>query len=180
MAKSRISAKEIMTREVVVAYPNMSVEEAAKLLNKFRIGGLPVVKRGRLVGMLTERDIMRKVVGANLKPRDVKVKDIMSKKPIIATENTDMNDLVRLMAEEDVTRLPIVKDKKSKLLVGIVTIRDLLYYSRELIDVLLEQAKIKGKLKDYPAFGKCELCGCTDHLLLKKGFFVCERCASQK
>ena len=78
MEVSGIRVKEIMTGEVVIVRPEMSITEVARLMNSFRIGGLPVVEHGKLIGMLTERDIMNRVVAANLKPSDMTVSQVMT------------------------------------------------------------------------------------------------------
>ncbi len=176
MAASGIKAIDIMTGEVVIASPNMSVVEAARLMNSFRIGGLPVIEDGKLVGMLTERDIMRKVVAIDKKPHQLSVKNLMTEAPITASLDEDITSVANKMSKQDITRLPVT-DEESKLM-GIITNRDVLRNSTEFVDILLEQAKIKGPTlaKDYTAFGKCELCGEPTHLIFKGHRFVCDSC----
>ncbi len=179
MVKSGIRALDVMTREVVIASPQTPIDKIAKLMNEFRIGGLPVVEGSELVGMITERDIMRKVIALNKRPGDVNVGDVMTSPPkAIVQELEDMNSITQKMVVHDVTRLPVV-NKEGKL-VGIVTNRDILRNSHEMIDVLIEQAKIKGKLDNrHTAFGQCELCGESGHLIFKGNNFVCDECATK-
>ncbi|MEK6923560.1 MAG: CBS domain-containing protein [Nanoarchaeota archaeon] len=176
MADSGIRAIDIMTTEIVIAYPEMNIVEVAELLNRFRLGGLPVVSDGRLVGVITERDIMRRVIAINLQPSLTLVRDVMTSPPVaIAHVHDDLSVLAEKMAKFDVTRLPILDHKER--LAGIVTNRDVLQNSSEFMETLLEQAKIKGELKEEKtAFGKCELCGDHTHLYLKKEKFLCEEC----
>jgi len=176
MINSGIKASDIMTKEVVIAHPNMTIVEVAKLMNRFRIGGIPVLEDGKLVGMVTERDIMRGVVEPNKLPGKITVNDIMTSPPkVYCTENEDMNFVVRKMVDSNVTRIPIV-DSANRLR-GIVTNKDVLQNSSEYIDTLLEQAKIKGmKGDDYTAYGHCELCGDSTHLVFDKGRFICDSC----
>ncbi|MEM2874334.1 MAG: CBS domain-containing protein [Candidatus Nanoarchaeia archaeon] len=177
---SGIKAIDIMTGEVVIARADMTIAEAARLMNIFRIGGLPVVEQGKLVGMLTERDIMRGVVAANKRPADVLVADIMTSPPkVTATIDEDLSVLAEKIAKFDVTRIPIV-DKEGHV-VGIVTNRDVVMNSKEYLEILLEQAKVKGRLsEDYAAYGKCELCQQASHLFFKKNRFVCDNCSKLK
>lgn len=178
MPKSGIKVSDIMTREVVIASPEMAVVEAAKLMNSFRIGGLPVVQNGKLIGIITEREIMRKVVAANKLADKTLVKEVMVSPPrVIGNPDEDITQIAQKMARHDVTRIPIV-DKTGKIL-GMVTNRDVLKNSNELMDILLEQARIKGpELKgDYAAFGKCEACGDHTHLIFQDHKFVCDNCA---
>ena len=181
MEHSGIKVKDIMTGEVVIAKPDMSIAEVARLMNSFRLGGLPVVESGKLIGMITERDIMSRVVAANLKPSDMRVNQVMTSPPkVIGTLDEDINSIATKIAKFDVTRIPIVD--KENMLAGIVTNRDVLRNSHELLDVLLEQAKVKGQLtidESHTAFGKCELCGVSSHLQFMNNSFVCDACAPQ-
>jgi len=177
---SDIKAIDIMTSEVVLARPEMTVAEAARLMNIFRIGGLPVVEDAKLIGMLTERDIMKNVVAANKKASEVLISNIMTSPPkVFGTLDEPLSSLAQKISKFDVTRIPIV-DNEGKV-VGIVTNRDVIKYSTEYLETLIEQAKIKGELKqDYSAFGKCELCGQPSHLLFKDNRFVCDNCGKLK
>jgi len=178
MEHSGIKVKDIMTGEVVIARPEMSIAEVARLMNSFRIGGLPIVESGKLIGMLTERDIMTRVVAANLKPSEMRVSQVMTSPPkVTGTLDEDINSIAIKIAKFDVTRIPVVDHENN--LVGIVTNRDILRNSRELLDVLLEQARVKGQLMEegHVAFGKCELCGQSAHLQFINSSFVCDACA---
>ncbi len=169
---SGIKVADFMTRKVVTVSPNINLVSAAKLMNKFRIGGLPVVSRGKFVGIITERDIMRRCIAKNRKPGVIKVKDIMTKKPFVAYEHDDMNHIAKLMATNDITRIPILtKDK----LVGIVTNRDVLKHAPDLLDIVLEQAAINNSRMP-TAFGKCDHCGEPGSLTLSTEQFLCSFC----
>ena len=175
MASSGIKASDIMNRNLVIASPDLTISELAQLLNKFRIGGAPVVEEGRLVGVITERDLMTRVIAVDKQPSQTFVKDVMTSPPtVFAEESEDMNSIAYKMAKHDVTRMPIVNSEND--VVGIVTNRDILKNSSELIDVLIEQARIKGFSKEHNAFGKCESCGDSTNLSFKKGSFLCDVC----
>jgi len=180
MARSGLKASDIMTKEVVIAHPDMTLVEAAKLMNKFRIGGLPVVNEGRLVGALTERTIMQKVVEADARASEVFVKNVMLPVKVIVGPGEDCNRIAELMAQRDVSRVFVCEGgKKEGKLIGIVTNRDVIKYSHETIDLLMEQSRLKGpQLSDhYTAFGKCEACGDSTHLIFQDSKFVCDNCA---
>jgi len=176
MADSGIRAIDIMTAEIVIAHVEMTIVEVSELMNRFRLGGLPGVFDGRLVGVITERDIMRRVIAVNLQPSTVKVGDVMTSPPVaVAYVSDDLSVLADKMSKFDITRLPVL-DHKNRL-VGIITNRDVLKNSSEYMETLLEQAKIKGEVREEKtAFGKCELCGDHTHLYLKKEKFLCEDC----
>src|SRR3989344_2223259 len=104
MEGSGIRASDVMSREVVIAQPNMNLVEVARLMNNFRIGGLPVVERGRLIGAITERTIMQRVVEADVKGSAVLVKDIMTPPKVVINPEEDINNIAKYMSEHDVTR----------------------------------------------------------------------------
>ncbi|MEM4248442.1 MAG: CBS domain-containing protein, partial [Candidatus Nanoarchaeia archaeon] len=114
---------------------------------------------------------------ANLKPSEMKAGQVMTSPPkVTGTIDEDINSLAGKITKFDVTRIPIV-DNENRLM-GIVTNRDVLKNSRELIGVLLEQTKVKAQMKEkHTAFGKCDVCGDATHLILKKNRFVCDNCA---
>ena len=179
MASRPLKASDIMSKEVVIASPEMNLVEAARLMNQFRIGGLPVLEDGELVGAVTERTIMQKVVEADVQASKVFVKDIMLPPKITIGPDEDIGKIAKLMAKEDVTRAFVCADGR---LVGIVTNRDVLKNSQEMVDILVEQARIKGPqlYPQYTAYGKCEMCGNNTHLLFKKSQFVCKVCVDSK
>ncbi|MGB9675445.1 MAG: CBS domain-containing protein [Candidatus Nanoarchaeia archaeon] len=175
MADTSIKAKDIMTKEVIFVTPSMSVQEAARVMNIFRIGGVPVVVNRKVIGMLCERDIMQRVVAENKLPSELKVEDVMTSPPkVLAHEDEDLNSLAQKMVKYDVTRIPILD--KNENVVGIVTNRDVLKNSVEFLDILLEQAKVKGLNEDYVAFSKCDICHQIGHLYFKDNKFICDSC----
>jgi len=175
--KSGVRAIDFMSTNVITAKKDDTIAKISKVLNKYRIGGLPVINnRGNLIGLVTERDIMMKVIAVDKKPSRVKVGNIMNTKPIIIDKFEDMNDIAKKMKRHDITRLPVLEGKK---LIGIITNRDVLSQSPPLIDLILEQARIKGPLdpeRTPCALGKCEMCGSNGNLVFSKDQFVCELC----
>ncbi len=172
---SGIRAIDIMTNPIISASADMTIVEASKLMNTYRIGGLPVIENDVLVGMITERDIMRKVIAMDKQPSETLVKDIMeSSLKIVGSAHEDMNSLARKMSKYDITRIPILDGNK---VIGIVTNRDILRNAPELIDIIIEQAKLKGDIQKEPtAYGKCENCGSVANLVFEKNSFLCELC----
>ncbi len=175
-----LKADDIMTPHVVTTTPNQTIVEAADIMNKFRIGGLPVIATGnKLKGIITERIIMKHVIAANKKPGEVKVKDIMIplKDLVTGEEKDDVEEIAKKMFKYDISRVPIVKKGK---LMGIVTNKDVIEHSQDMISLLMEQARIKGPfdaLKAGPvAFGKCEGCGQAGDLTLIQNKFLCDEC----
>ncbi len=114
--------KQIMTTEVSTVAPNDTITKAASLMGQLNVGSVPVVDNNRVVGIVTDRDIILRGVakgeGANLKISEVMTPDIK-----YATPDMDVHTVADLMAENQVRRLPVI-DNNDKL-VGIVAIGDL-------------------------------------------------------
>jgi len=123
-----MNAGEICNREVVIAYRDMSVPEAAKLMREYHVGSLVVVV-DRLservpVGMLTDRDLALAVIAKEVDPRSVDVGEVMSTELFTVRESDAIPDVLRLMRERGVRRIPVLTHGGA--LAGIVTIDDVL------------------------------------------------------
>ncbi|WP_210363696.1 CBS domain-containing protein [Bacillus sp. REN3] len=112
--------REIMTQEIETCSLLDNVYEAAVKMKDWNVGAIPVVDGDRLVGMITDRDIVIRGV-ADKHPPSSKVEDVMSEHLITATPDMSTQEATRLMAEHQIRRLPIVEGDK---LVGIVALGD--------------------------------------------------------
>jgi CBS domain-containing protein len=106
-----------MSREIISIEKGASILEVAKLMEKHNISSLIVVDRGEPIGIVTERDLVRKVLLKNLDARS-KVKTIMSSPLITVDADEDVARAAEILVEEKIRRLPVVEEGK---LVGIVT-----------------------------------------------------------
>ena len=124
LSTTRVS--EVMTRDVVTVSPGASVREAARLMAERNVGALPVVgEGGRLVGILSERDIVRRVVAAGRDPDSTRVSEVMTPDPVTVRPDYTLADALRVMAQLNVRHLPVV-DEGGRL-VGIISVRDIEY-----------------------------------------------------
>ena len=119
-------ASDIMTRKVVTIGPTASAQEAAQLLDQFRISGLPVVDAGgSLIGIVTEADIISKVNRDGLLERDgLLVSDIMSREVTTINEETPVSEIATLLTERKIKRVPVMRQGR---LVGIVSRGDIVH-----------------------------------------------------
>jgi CBS domain-containing protein/uncharacterized protein (DUF2267 family) len=108
---------------MVVLTPKSSALEAARAIANNNIGAVLVQDRGRVAGIVTDRDLAVRMVGQGLDPTSTTVADIMSTDVATLTPDDEQNDAVRLMYQRNVRRIPLVEDDR---LVGIVTLDDLL------------------------------------------------------
>jgi len=112
--------RELMVENIISVPSNASVHEAVRLMDKNKIGCLLVVDC--ISGILTERDVLERIVEKGKNPKETKVSDIMTKHVTVGTPDMELVDAMQLMFEKNVKKLPIVEGSK---LVGLVTMTDI-------------------------------------------------------
>ena len=114
--------EEAMIKIVVTLQEDVSVYEAVKLMNENRIGCLVVLQYGQVVGIVTERDLLERVLEKCKNPKETRVTEIMTKRVIVGKPEMQLDEVAKLMFEKKVKKLPIVEGNH---LVGLVTLTDL-------------------------------------------------------
>jgi CBS domain-containing protein len=117
-----MNVKDVMTRDVTACEPSATVKDAAGLMARDDIGPVPVVEDGRLTGIVTDRDIVIRVVAEGRDPNTTTVGEIATKDIVTVSPDDDLEDALRLLAENQVRRLPAVEGDR---LVGIVAQADI-------------------------------------------------------
>ena len=113
--------KDRMVSEVVTIEPSAGVVDAAQKMIEREKGPLPVMEGDRLVGMITDRDLIARVVAAGRDPRGVRVEDVATKDLVTIPPDKDLDEARRMMAEHQLDRLLVVEGDK---LVGIISESD--------------------------------------------------------
>ena len=131
-----MQVSEIMTPDCQLIDPNASVREAAQRMRDENIGALPVGENDRLVGMVTDRDIVTRGLAAEGRPGTTSVRDVMSEKVFYIFDDDDVEDAARCMADHQVRRLPVLNHDKR--LVGIVAMADLALTGEDAERIALE------------------------------------------
>ncbi len=103
-----MKVRDLMTSGPATVGPDDPCAQAATLMREEDCGSIPVVRDGRLVGIVTDRDIAIRAVAAGKDPRSTPVSEVMSADPVTITPDTEANEAARLMAEFQVRRLPVV------------------------------------------------------------------------
>jgi len=116
------SIKEVMTRDVRACEPNATAADAAKVMAQEDVGPVPIVEDGRLVGIVTDRDVVVRVVAEGRDPNATTVKEIASTDLVTVSPDDDLDEALHLLAERQVRRLPVVEGDR---LVGIVAQADI-------------------------------------------------------
>jgi CBS domain-containing protein len=135
--------KDVMTRDVESVDPMASLEEAAQLMSDADVGSVPVVDEGRVVGVLTDRDIVVRAAAAGLDLSEARAGDIMTPEVVHCHEEDDARDAADLMEEHQIRRI-IVTDGDGGL-AGIVSLGDLAARMDEAGDVLREVSRPAGR-----------------------------------
>jgi CBS domain-containing protein len=113
--------KEVMSRNVVLASPRESLSEVAQMMAEKDIGFMPVGEGDKIVGMVTDRDIVIRGVAAGKSP-DAPISEVMTRDVKYCFDDEDIDHVVMNMGENQVRRLPVMN--RQKRLVGIVTLAD--------------------------------------------------------
>ena len=117
-----MKVSQAMSKDVIVASPNQSIAEIAKKMIQCDTGVLPVGEDDRLVGVITDRDIVVRAVALRLSP-DTAVREVMSKEVLYCFEDEDIEEVALNMADQQIRRLPVLN--RDKRLVGIVSLGDI-------------------------------------------------------
>ena len=143
MVKIGIKVSEAMTKNPVTISKETSLPLCARKMLSQNIGAVLIKEKNELIGIITEKDIVENAVAKELNIKKSKVKDIMMTTMITIAPDADLSEAVTIMIRENVRRLPVIKNKK---LVGLLTLRDILYAQPKLFEKLYE-CFIKKKVK---------------------------------
>jgi len=122
------SVKDAMSSDVKTATPSLSLADAAKLMKQEDVGSVPVVDGERLICMLTDRDIVVRGIADGSDPHAVTAGDIASRDIVTIRPDDDLDEALRLMAQHQVRRLPVVDDGH---LVGVLAQADVAQEAKE-------------------------------------------------
>jgi CBS domain-containing protein len=133
--KGKVSLKAgvVMAREVITIDENASVKEAADIMNQLEIGSIIATKKEKAIGIITERDLLKRIIAEGKNAKKTKVKDIMSSPLIVIAPNTDLEEAARLMFEKKIKKLAVIDQNR---LVGVVSLTDIARVQPEVIKIL--------------------------------------------
>jgi len=125
--------RDVMTENVRTVRPNSTITEVVRKMNKFEIGSVVVVDGERPVGLITERDILRRVLEVTLAAEAMKAKEVMSSPLLTVGDEATVEQAARIMVDRRIKKLPVVKEGK---LVGIVTSTDIVRSQPKMVELL--------------------------------------------
>jgi CBS domain-containing protein len=180
--RSRMLVKDVMTSPVITVKEDSTADEAARLMRDNEIGCVIVTtKDDKPIGIITERDIVVRVVAENTQPSKATVKEIMSAPLITIDANKTISEAAREMNRQNIRRLAVMYRGR---LVGIISSKDILSVTPELIEIIQERAKITAggeTEEELPLTGYCDNCGSwSDGLREVDGSYLCENCYMER
>ena len=125
--------KQAMTKQVLVTNPNTTIRDVAKVMANHRVGCLVVMDETKIVGIITELDIIWKVVAGDLDPKITMVQEVMTKEVHTIRADQTLEEASHLMIEHKIKKLPVLEKDK---LVGIITATDLISVQPKMIQTL--------------------------------------------
>lgn len=123
----------MMVTKVVTVDVGVNLKKAVERMNNHDVGCLVVLEKGSFVGILTERDVLKRVVVKGRNPDETLVGDVMSKPLVVVEPEADLEEAVRLMFERRIKKLPVVENTE---LVGLVTMTDIARIHPEMVEYI--------------------------------------------
>jgi CBS domain-containing protein len=175
---TEVKVEDVMSSPVITIKDTDTVLAASKLMKKNEIGCVVVVdKNSKPVGLMTERDVVRRVAALDILPSKVQAGKSMTKPPATIDAESDVAEAAKKMRELQIRRLVVLQGGELK---GIITSNDIVDITPALIDVMAEKSQIAPvrKTKEAaPLSGYCDRCGSwSDELKSHDGQFLCDDC----
>src|SRR3989304_2483967 len=162
--RTRMLVKDVMSSPVVTTEEDAASNNVALLMDENNVGCVIVTnKEGKPLGIITERDLVVRVLAKNLKPDAVKAKEIMTSPLVTIEPEATISEAARRMSRLDIRRLGVLYKGD---LVGIISSKDILGVMPELIEIIQERTRIEGagvseetEVEETPLSGYCDRCG---------------------
>ena len=120
--KVTLKTVNVMVKKVITVDEKASVKEAADIMNQFEIGSVITTRKGKPIGIITERDLLKRMISEGRNAKKTRVKEIMSSPLVVISPDTDLEEAARLMFEMKIKKLPVTEQNR---LVGLVSLTDI-------------------------------------------------------
>ena len=180
--RTRMLVKDVMSSPVVTLEEDETSNKVANLMEENELGCVILTKNGKPVGIITERDLVIRVLAKNLAPDTVKAKEIMTAPLLTIQPEATISEAARRMSRLNIRRLGVVYKGS---LVGLLSSKDILGVMPELIEIIQEKARIEEaaeveknfETEETPLSGYCDRCGVfSENLKDVNGQNLCEDC----
>jgi len=178
---TRVLVRDIMNSPVVSASPDNTIYDIAKKMKDGNIGSIIIMGNDKPVGIVTDWDIVSRAIVNDVKPSQIKAKDVMKELYTIESEES-ITEAARLLRKHNIKRLGVVYKNR---LVGIISSSDVIAVTPDLVEIVSEKATIvRGELgisrSARNVSGFCDQCGeWSDLLQYDEGTFLCEVCRGE-
>ena len=180
--RTRMLVKDVMSSPVVTLEEDETSNKVANLMEENELGCVILTKNGKPVGIITERDLVIRVLAKNIAPDTVKAKEIMTAPLLTIQPEATISEAARRMSRLNIRRLGVVYKGS---LVGLLSSKDILGVMPELIEIIQEKARIEEAAEveknfetdETPLSGYCDRCGVfSENLKDVNGQNLCEDC----
>jgi len=180
--RPKMLVRDVMSSPAVTIEENVSANRVAHLMDKNDLGCVIVTSKDeKPIGIITERDLVVRVLAKNVKPDTLRAKEVMTAPLINIEPDATVTEAARRMSRLNIRRLGVIYKEK---LVGIISSKDILAVMPELLETIQEKALIEGENRveeaekeSAPLSGYCDHCGVwSDELKEVNGEFLCEDC----
>lgn len=130
-----VQVRDVMSKDVKVVRPDTLVKEVVATMNKFNIGSIIVVQSHRPVGIITERDILKRIVEPCLAPETLRAREVMSSPVVTVRDTVSIDEAARIMARKKLKKLLVMEENK---LAGILTFTDIVAQVPNMLGILEE------------------------------------------
>ena len=178
--RTKMLVRDVMSSPVVTMDEDETSNKAAANMDMHDLGAVIVTnKAGKSIGIITERDLVIRVIAKNLKPDTVKANEIMTTPLVTIEPEATISDAARRMTRLDIRRLGVIYKGN---LVGIISSKDILGVMPELIEIMQERSRIEGEARteeteEVPLSGYCDRCNVySESLKERNGENICDEC----
>ena len=180
--KTGYKVHDCMTTKPISVSSESSLEQCAKVMAKNHVGALVVKDNHLSKGLITEQDIVRKVIAKGINPLTKNVRDFMETKLITIGSDDDIYDALIKMRDSNIRHLPVVDKGK---MVGLLTLKDVLKIEPQLFELLVEKFELREETRKpinriISNEAICQGCGAyVEDVKKVKGSLLCERCVAE-
>ena len=178
--RTKMIVRDVMSSPVVTIDEEETTNKAAANMDMHDLGAVIVTNKvGKSIGIITERDLVIRVIAKNLKPDTVKAKEIMTAPLVTIEPEATISDAARRMTRLDIRRLVVIYKGN---LVGIISSKDILGVMPELIEIMQERSRIEDvditeENEEVPLSGNCDRCNdYSESLKERNGQNICDEC----
>jgi signal-transduction protein with cAMP-binding, CBS, and nucleotidyltransferase domain len=180
--RTRMLVKDVMSSPAVTVPENTPIDKTAQIISDGRLGCIIVTsKDGKALGIITESDLVKRVLAKNIRPNKLTAREVMSTPLITVDPDEILTETARRMNKLNIRRMGVIYKGN---LVGIISSKDILAITPELLENMQEKARIERQTEvdedsseSAPLAGYCERCGSwSENLDEIEGTYLCEEC----